>query len=221
MSIITTEAHLRAEIVTVGKRLYERGLIVAGDGNISARLSDDTILITPAGMAKHELTPDDLVVVTLEGVLLRGQAGRRPSSEQLIHLAVYQQRPEIMACVHAHPPTAVAATLAGVSMEVPLLPEAILALGPVPTAPYARTGTAALSDAIRPYIADHTAMLLAYHGALTYGASPRAAFELMEQIEHCAKMLLAAHQFGGAQPLPQAQINEIIALRMAHQKGIT
>jgi L-fuculose-phosphate aldolase len=208
-----SETELRAEIVSIGRRLYERGLIVASDGNISARLADGTILITPAGLAKGALHPDDLVVVTPKGALIRGAPGRRPSSEQLIHLAVYQRRPAINACVHAHPPTAVAATLAGVSLAEPLLPEAILALGPVPTAPYARTGTAALSAAIDPFIADHSAILLAYHGALTYGATPTAAFDLMEQLEHCAKILLNAHLFGGARPLPAAQIAEIIALR--------
>jgi L-fuculose-phosphate aldolase len=210
---LPSEQALREQIVDVGRRLYARGLVVAGDGNLSARLPDDTILITPAGLGKGALHPDDLVVVTLEGERLRGAPGRRPSSEQLIHLAVYRQRPDVLACVHAHPPTAVAATLAGVSLAEPLLPEAMLALGPVPTAPYARTGTSALSAALEPFIPDHNAILLAYHGALTYGASPSAAFDLMEQLEHCAKILLSAQLFGGARPLPAAQIAEISELR--------
>ncbi len=208
-----SEASLRSEIVAVGHRLYERGLIVAGDGNISVRLADNTILITPAGLSKGALQPDDLVVVTPEGALLCGASGRRPSSEQLIHLAVYRRRSDVLACVHAHPPTAVAATLAGVSLTEPFLPEAVLALGPVPTAPYARTGTVALSTALEPFIPDHNAILLAYHGALTYGATPTAAFDLMEQLEHCAKILLSAQLFGGAKPLPAAQIAEIVELR--------
>lgn len=208
-----SEAALREQIVDVGRRLYQRGLIVAGDGNISARLADDTILITPAGLSKGALHPDDLVVVTPDGALVRGAPDRRPSSEQLIHLAVFRLRPDVLVCVHAHPPTAVAATLAGVGMTEPLLPEALLALGPVPTAPYARTGTPALSAALEPFIPDHNAILLAYHGALTYGVTPGAAFELMEQLEHCAKILLSAHLFGGAKPLPAAQISEILELR--------
>lgn len=208
-----TEHTLREQIVAVGRRLYAHGLIVAGDGNISARLADGTILITPAGLSKGALHPADLVVVTADGALVRGIPGRRPSSEQLIHLAVYRLRPDVQACVHAHPPTAVAATLAGVSLSEPLLPEAVLALGPVPTAPYARTGTAALSAALEPFIPAHNAILLAYHGALTYGATPGAAYDLMEQLEHCAKILLSAHLFGGARPLPAAQIAEIVELR--------
>ncbi|NJN19071.1 MAG: class II aldolase/adducin family protein [Oscillochloris sp.] len=207
------EQQLRHEIVAIGRRLYERGLVVAGDGNISARLPDDTILITPAGLCKADLTIDDPVVVDLDGRLLRAVNGRRPSSEQQLHLAVYRNRPDVLACVHAHPPTATAATLAGVSMTEPLLPEALLALGPVPTAPYARTGTVALGEAVTPLLPGSCAVLLSHHGAITFGWNLTTAFASMEQLEHCARILLSAHLFGGARPLPAAQIEEIAALR--------
>jgi L-fuculose-phosphate aldolase len=207
------ESALRDEICAVGRRLYQRGLIAAGDGNISARLSQDAILITPAGLCKGELSPADLVVVDLDGALLHASPGRRQSSEQLLHLHVYRRRPEIMACVHAHPPTAVALTLAGVSMAEPLLPEALLALGPVPTAPYARTGTAALGYSIDRFVAEHEAILLSHHGGLTYAHTPTAAYFLMEQIEHCARILHAAHLLGPPQPLAPAQVAELVELR--------
>lgn len=209
----TTEHALREAIVQVGRRLYRSGLIVAGDGNISARLADGTILITPAGNCKGELSPADLVVIDLTGRLLRAAPGRRQSSEQLLHLHVYRRRPDVLACVHAHPPTAVALTLAGVSMAEPLLPEAMLALGPMPTATYARTGTAEMGEAIDALVAEHDAMLLSHHGALTLGRSPLEAYYLMEQVEHCARILHAAHLLGPIQPLPPERINELKALR--------
>lgn len=207
------ENRLRQEICEVGRRLYQRGLIAAGDGNISARLPDDTILITPAGLCKGELRPEDLVVIDHDGQLLRAGPGLRQSSEQLLHLHVYHRRPDVAACVHAHPPTAVALTLAGISMEEPLLPEALLALGPVPTAPYARTGTAEMGVAIDALVADHDALLLSHHGGLTLAATPTAAYFLMEQLEHCARIVHAAHLLGSPIRLPEERIEELHALR--------
>lgn len=209
----TTEPALREEICHVGRRLYQRGLIAGGDGNISARLPDGSLLITPAGLCKGELAPDDLVVIAMDGALLRAAPGRRQSSEQLLHLHAYRRRPEVAAIVHAHPPTAVALTLAGVSMAEPLLPEALLALGPVPTAPYARTGTAAMGDAIDAIVGDHDAMLLSHHGGLTLADTPTAAYFLMEQIEHCAKIIHAARALGPVAPLPADRAEELHALR--------
>lgn len=209
----TAEAALRQEICAVGRRLYQHGLIVAGDGNISARLPDGSVLITSAGLCKGELGPEDLVVVDLEGRLLRATPGRRQSSEQLLHLHVYRCRPDIHACVHAHPPIAVALTLAGVSMAEPLLPEAVLALGPVPTAPYARTGTAELGLSVEPLLAEHDALLLSHHGGLTLADTPTAAYYMMEQIEHCARIIHAAHLLGPIAPLPPARVAELVELR--------
>ncbi|MGQ9482895.1 class II aldolase/adducin family protein [Chloroflexus sp.] len=212
---LDVETALRAEMVLCGRLLYERGLVVAGDGNLSARLPDDTILITPAGLAKGMLTVDDLLVIDLDGRLVRGAPGRQPSSERYLHLFVYRHRPDIMACIHAHPPTAVGATLAGLSLAEPLLPEALIALGPIPTAPYALTGTTEMGAAIEPFVADHEAILLAYHGAVTYGTTLLQAFHRMEQIEHCARTLLAAHLFGGARPLPPERLAELQEVRRA------
>jgi L-fuculose-phosphate aldolase len=214
---MSVEQTLREMIVAVGRRLYQRGLIVAGDGNISARLPDGSILITPAGRCKGELDPADLVVVSPTGELLRAAPGCRQSSEQLLHLYAYQRRPDVQACVHAHPPTAVALTLAGVSMTEPLLPEALLALGPVPTAPYARTGTAEMGQAISALVGDHDAMLLSHHGALTLGPTPLEAYFQMEQIEHCARIIHAARQLGPIAPLPPERVAELMALRAANQ----
>jgi L-fuculose-phosphate aldolase len=208
---------LAQEIVAVGQLLYQQGLIVAGDGNISARLPDDTLLMTPAGLCKGRLDLDDLVVIDLDDRLLASPNGHRASSERLLHLLTYQARPDVLAIVHAHPPTAVAATIAGVSLDSEWLPETILTLGAIPTAPYALTGTAEMFTAIEPYIAHHDALLLSHHGALTVGATVPQAFMRMEQVEHSAKVLLAAHQFGEVRPLPPEQIERLRELRLRHQ----
>jgi L-fuculose-phosphate aldolase len=202
-----------AAIAEIGQRIYQQGLIVAGDGNISVRLAADQIMITPAGLCKGRLHPRDMVIIDLDDQLLASPAGHRPSSERRLHLLTYRARPAVQAIVHAHPPTAVAATLAGVSMHTEWLPETILTLGAIPTAPYALTGTTEMFDAVAPYLADHNALLLSHHGALTMGTTLEQAFMRMEQVEHSAKILLAAHQFGGVQPLPPERIAQLRALR--------
>jgi L-fuculose-phosphate aldolase len=201
---------LRQEIVRIGRLLYERGLIVAGEGNISARLGDRLIVTTPSGGCKGMLASEDLVIVDLDG---KPQAGRRPSSELQMHLAVYQQRPDVQAVVHAHPPIAVACTLAGVGLDDCLLPEQLLTLGPVPTAPFALAGTHELYEAIAPLLPQHNALLLTHHGALTVGDTLMRAYMRMEQVEQIAKIMLAAHQLGGARPLPPEQMARLDELR--------
>lgn len=201
---------LRADIVAIGRRMYERGLIVAYDGNISARISDDLVLTTPSGACKGMLAPDDLVVVDLDG---RPSGAGRPSSELPMHLAVYQNRPDVRAVVHAHPPTAVACTLAGVPLDARLLPELILTMGAIPTAPYALTGTREMYDAIAPLLPDHDAILLSHHGALTVGADLWQAYMRMEQLEHGANILVMAQQLGGARPLPPDRLAQLDDLR--------
>jgi len=202
---------LRAAVCAVGQRLYEQRLIVAWDGNISVRLDDTRILTTPAGACKGLLSPADLVVVDLEGNVIEGE--RRASSELKMHLAAYRVRPDVRACVHAHPPTAVALTLAGLGLDARLLPELVLTLGDIPTAPYALTGTHEVPESLAPFLPHHNAILLSHHGALTLGADVWQAFFRMEQVEHGARILLMAHQLGGAQPLGEQRVRELERMR--------
>ncbi len=208
------ETTLRATMVTIGQQMYARNLVAGADGNLSVRLDATRILTTPAGRPKGLLTPDELVIVDLDGAPI---GPGTPSTELKIHLAAYHARPDVRAAVHAHPPLAVACTLAGISIDSALLPELLLSLGDVPLAPYARTGTQALADSIAPFLPEHDAIMLDHHGALTLGDSLMQAFLRMEQLEHAAQIILAAYQAGGAHPLPREHTDALRELR-AHQR---
>ena len=102
--VVTAESTLRADIVEVGRRMYARGYTASNDGNISVRLGSDRLLMTPKGVCKGFMTPDMMCITDLEGRKVQGD--RDPSSEMLMHLEVYRQRPDVQAVVHAHPPIA-------------------------------------------------------------------------------------------------------------------
>ncbi len=184
------EQSLRLEIIKVCRKLESKGLIAASDGNVSCRLGQDCMLITPSGVSKGEMEPEDLARTCMQGNLLEGRI--RPSSEIRMHLLVYRERPDVMAIVHAHPPLATAFTLAGFPFNSKVLPEVWLMLGKVPVAAYATPSTDEVPRSISPYIADSRAILLRRHGALTFGASVTEACMRMEKLEHCAKILFYA-----------------------------
>ncbi len=193
------EAALRAAICEAGRRLYQRNLVAATDGNLSVRLLDGTFLCTPSGVSKGFMQPEDLVVVDAQGQRLRGTG--KVTSEFFTHLAAYVARPEIAAVVHAHPPAATALTLAGVDLCVPLLPDAIMAFGGIPTAPYATPGTREGAEAIRDLIGQCDAVLLDRHGAVTVGASVMEAYFKMEKLEHVAQTIALARAITPLTPL--------------------
>jgi len=187
-----SDAGLRAEIVEVGRRLYDRSLVVATDGNISARLGHERILATPSGLCKGRLAPDQLIVVGLDGrrVDRPSPANRhlRPTSELAMHLEAYRQRPDIGAVVHAHPPHAVALSIAGIGLAACTLPEAIVFLGAPPTVPYATPSGPEGAAAVRDAIADHDALVLAHHGSLAVGDRPLTAYHHTETLEQLARI---------------------------------
>jgi L-fuculose-phosphate aldolase len=195
---------LREEIVGVCRRLYERGLIAGPDGNVSVRLGDDTVLVTPTGMSKVDVGPDDLVVVGMDGRRVSGY--REPSSEVTLHVRIYLRRPDVGAVVHAHPPVATGFAVAGLGFESYVLPELIVQLGVVPLVPYATPGTASLPDACEPYMSAHDAFLLANHGAVTTGPTLLVAHQRMESLEHAARITLVARQLGRVNELTPAQV---------------
>lgn len=202
-------------VCAVGRRLHARNLLAAADGNVSVLLEDGRLAITPSGVAKCQLRPGDLAFLDPDGTVLAG----RPSTERLMHLAVYRACPQARAVVHAHPPTAIAWSLAHPDLAfLPsnALPEVILAAGNIPIVPYARPGTAAMGEALLPFLSGHRLLILARHGALAWGESLEEAYNGLERLEHVCQILKSAHELGGAQPLPEA---EVLALRQARLKA--
>jgi L-fuculose-phosphate aldolase len=198
-----SEHELRQEMVRVGRLMWERGYIAATDGNLSARLGRDRILVTPSGMSKGFLSVDDMVLLRPDGATVasyRGQ-GQRASSEMAMHLEVYRQRSDVNAVVHAHPPLATAFSIAGVSLARCVIPEVIVTLGGIPTTEYATPGTGEVPETIRQAIRDYDALVMAHHGSLTVGGTLWEAYLRLEKVEHTAEITLAAHQLGRVQTL--------------------
>ena len=200
------------EIREACAHLHARGLLAAADGNVSVRLPDDTVLLTPAGVNKARLPPGSLARVALDGRILEG----RPSTERAMHLAVYRASADARVVVHAHPPTAIAWTLARPGLtELPTdtLPELLLAAGRVPIVPYARPGTEEMGTVLLPFLPSHRLLLLSRHGALAWGESMEEAVNGIERVEHSALILKAAEELGGSTPLPPLELEELRVLR--------
>ncbi|SMC21664.1 L-fuculose-phosphate aldolase [Desulfacinum hydrothermale DSM 13146] len=204
-----TEDTMRLEMIQVCRKLAREGLVAASDGNVSCRLDEAHFLITPSGRPKGDVEAEELLVVDSQGEARRG-AGR-PSSEIRMHLLVYQERPDVRAVVHAHPPLLTALTLAGVPFPADVFPEVWISVGPVPTAPYATPSTEEVPRAIAPFVKDHQAVLLERHGSLTVGENLSQAFYRLQKLEHAARCLLATRLFGAGlpEPLDAAQLGRL------------
>jgi L-fuculose-phosphate aldolase len=205
------EEQVRSEIVEVGRRLHERAYVASNDGNISVRLSDDRLLTTPKSVSKGFMTPDMMVTTDLEGRKIAGE--REPSSELLMHLAVYRNRPDVHAVVHAHPPTSTGFAVAGIPLDRAVLAEVVTTLGSIPIADYGTPSTPELADAVRKYIKAHDGLLLANHGALTVAPELLAAYYKMETIEHFARISLVARLLGGERMLSREEVMRLQDLR--------
>lgn len=202
-----TETEHRQDMVEVGRRLWQRGYVAANDGNISIRLANDEILVTPGGLSKGFLSADQIVKVNLAGEHLAGHL--RASSETLMHLEIYKARCDVCAIVHAHPPVSTGFAIAGVPLTQPTLPEAVVNLGGVPLAPYGRAGTPELPAALRPYLEKHDAILLANHGAVTMGGDVYQAYYRLEIVEHFAYITFVARTLGQENVLGPERVAEM------------
>ncbi len=205
------EERLRADIVEVGRRLYARGYTASNDGNISVRLDERRLLMTPTGVCKGFMDAGMMCITDLEGRKLEGE--RSPSSEIQMHLEVYRQRPEIQAVVHAHPPIATAFAVAGIPLDRAVLAEVVTTLGSIPIAEYATPSTKELPETVRKYVKAHDGMLLANHGALTLGSDLFAAYYKMETIEHFANISFVARMLGGERLLSREEVVRLQGLR--------
>jgi L-fuculose-phosphate aldolase len=202
------EAKLRRDLVEVCRRLHERDLVGAGEGNVSCRLAPGRILVTPSGANKGYLAASDLVVVDLDGAKVRGRG--RPSTELRMHLAAYAARPDVGAVVHAHPLTAIALTVAGVPPPNDLVPEASVTLGEIAVARFATPGTDEVPRSLAPLLPRHDVVLLERHGALALGEDLFRAADRLETLERVARVAVLARLLGGCEPLPREAVERVL-----------
>jgi L-fuculose-phosphate aldolase len=209
---VLSDAAARARIAAICRKLNAKNYLASADGNVSYRLSEHEILITPAGRNKAEIEPADMAVISPDNQIRSG----KPSSERLMHLAVYRRCPLARAVVHAHPPTAIAWSIARPDLlELPseCMSELILAVGRIPIVPYARPGTEAMGTALEPFLPASRVMILGRHGALSWGEDLDEAYNGMERLEHSALILKSAFELGGLQPLPAGEVAALREMR--------
>lgn len=202
---------IRQDIVEVGRRMYNRQFVASNDGNISVRIADNELLITPTGVSKGYMTTDDMLKVDLDGNVLSGS--KKPSSEMKMHLVVYKNRPDVFAVCHAHPQKATAFAVARQICKEIALPEVIFSIGNVALSDYATPTTEELPKSIEKLIKTTDAILLSNHGALTVGKDVFDAYYKMETLEHFAGIILYARQLGGEQGLTSREISELLRIR--------
>jgi L-fuculose-phosphate aldolase len=210
LSSFATERDLRLAIIEAGRICYDSGLMHANTGNISVRLGNDRIVITPSKLCKGRMDAEDLLIIDLDGAIIKSDSVRRRkfSSEAPMHLEIYRQRAEVRAVIHAHPVNATALTVAGIPFPDDVLPEVLEELGPVPTTQFSMPDSIAAAESIREYVKNHNAVLLRNHGAIAYGADLEQALNHLERLESVAKTMVTAQLLGGVSRIP----SEIMAV---------
>lgn len=214
----TSERSLREEIVRVGQIMHAKGFVTATDGNISARLDKDRFLVTPSGLSKGYMTPDQMVVIDWDARPVgpaRYGATRdlKPSSEILLHLEAYRQRPEIRAVVHAHPVNAITISIAGISLARCLIPEVVVNLGLIPTTDYAMPASSEGATVIRELIRRYDAIILQRHGSVTIGKNAWEAYLNLEKLENVAEITYKLLLLGRETPFPPGAVEKLIEKR--------
>lgn len=210
MSEYMTEIQARKAICEIGDKMYFKGYVAANDGNISVKISDDTIIVTPTGVSKGGMTANSLVKMKLDGTVI---GKNKPSSEVKMHIRVYQLNRNVKSVVHAHPPASTAFAIAGIPMDRPIMSESILTLGVVPVAEYALPGTKEVPDSIEPYVNSHNAVLLANHGLLTWGDDITQAMYRMESAEQYCNIMINLKSIGEPKEFSCSQVSDLISIR--------
>ncbi len=210
---MVSEFEIKKQICDIGKRIYDRGMVAANDGNISVKISDNEFLCTPTGVSKGFMTPEYICKVDAEGNVIQANGNFKPSSEIKMHMRVYKQRPDVQSVVHAHPIYATSFAIAGIPLTQPIMPEAVIALGCVPIAEYGTPSTNEIPDAVEKYLQYYDAVLLANHGALSFSDSLLNAYHKMESLEFYAELLFKSKQLGGPKELTDSQVQRLYEIR--------
>ncbi len=202
---------IREDIVKVGQRLFISGMLPGGDGNISVRVDDRLIAITPTELSKGFLSPADIILVDRTGKILDGRF--KPTSELPVHLLAYNERKDINACVHTHPPYVVAFTVSGKKLPPCVLPEIVVRVGEVVDVGYATPSTEEVALSIKPFIHSASAFILKNHGLLVLGRNLDDAVNMTESIEHFAKIVFLASQLGNVEQIPIEEREKLMRMR--------
>lgn len=210
---MTNEFEIKKQMCEIGRRIYQREMVAANDGNFSVKLDDNTFLCTPTGVSKGFMTPDMICKVDADGNPKQANGKWRPSSEIKMHMRIYKQRPDVTSVVHAHPQFATAYAIAGIPLTEKIMPEAVIFLGEVPIADYGLPSTMEIPDAVEPYLGCYDAVLLANHGALSWGVDLMSAYFKMESLEFYASLAYKAKALGGAKELPKNEVDRLYDLR--------
>jgi L-fuculose-phosphate aldolase len=204
---MSSTSEIISSLVEVCHRLYARGMVTATDGNVSARLANGNIITTCSGINKGMVTHNDFVEVMLDGAQVGGSG--KPSTEVGMHLFIYQQRSDAFAVVHAHPIYATGFATARIGLNQCTFPEVIVGLGAIPLAEYATPSTGEVASSLSPFVKNSDAILLANHGAVTYGPSVFDAYYKMEKVEHAAHITFVAAMLGRAHSLTEEQLAKL------------
>jgi L-fuculose-phosphate aldolase len=208
---------LKHEMMTVGRKLWQRQYVEGNGGNISCRLTDEWVLCTPTLMSKGDLKVEDICLVDFEGKQLAGV--RRRSSEVLLHLAIMKAVPAARAVIHCHPPHATAFALAGKVPPDAMLAEHEVFVGPVALVPYETPGTQAFADTVVPLVERHNTVLLANHGLVTWADSLTRAEWFVEVMDTTCRVLILTAQLGvSPTEIPASTVGDL--LRMKKQLGL-
>jgi L-fuculose-phosphate aldolase len=199
---------VRETVLATARELARRGLVEGTSGNVSARVDDKRVCVTPSSLAYEAMTVDDLVVMDLSGQVLQGEAS--PTSEKALHLSCYRAYPEIGGVVHSHP---VYATMFAVARQpIPAAIEEVTVYvgGDIPVCDYTMTGTDELGAEVVARLGDRAATLLANHGMVSVGATAERALHAALVVERTAHIVWGARLLGEVHPLP-AKVNDDFA----------
>lgn len=196
------------EIVRAANRLAAIGYVTSQGGNLSMRVAEDAVLITPTKVAKASITFDDICVVTMAGETLYAKPGRKPTGEMPFHLRILKKRPDVKGLVHAHPPVLTGFAIAGGDwLEKPFLPEPVIEVGPMVMVPYAEPLSEELAEAFEAVVERSNGFLMENHGALMVAAQGVwRALEFLEMMEAAAMSILVAKALGNPKTIPMADV---------------
>ncbi|MEM7557592.1 MAG: class II aldolase/adducin family protein, partial [Planctomycetota bacterium] len=202
---------IKQDICEIGRRIYNKGFAAANDGNITVRISDNEVLCTPTMHSKGFLKPDDISTIDMTGKQIAGRKKR--SSEALLHLEIYKQRPEIKSVVHCHPPHATAFAVAREPIPQCVLPEVEVFLGDVPITKYETPGGQQFADTIIPFVEKSNVIILANHGTVSFGEDVEKAYWWTEILDAYCRILMLSRQLGKVNYLDQQKSVELLELK--------